>query len=268
MAAEAGQGSGAPSEQQEECQVQIPLRPGPVPARLIQRVNRFLLDCRLESNEARVSAHLPNSGRLGEILRPGARLWLRPSPPGGRRKTAWTAVLAEVGAGGPKREVTYVSLDTTLPNDLAAAALEQGNLPEFQGWRLVRREFSIDGKRFDFLLENGQGERLVLEVKSVSKVVDGFGLFPDAVTERGRRHLALLLDLHRRRGWRGAVLFVVQRLDARVVTADEEADPAFTAVFRQILAAGVPCLARRCRVTPERVELCEPLPVVPARGGA
>lgn len=241
------------------------MQPPPVPARLIGRVNRFLLECRLESGGEKVAAHLPNSGRLGEILRPHARLWLRASRPTVHRKTEWTAVLAEVVPDDGKGEVTFVSLDTALPNHLVAAALQRSGLPELRGWRLVRREFPMEGKRFDFLLESEQGERLVLEVKSVSKVVAGFGLFPDAVTERGRRHLLLLEELNRRPGWRAALLFVVQRLDARAVTADEEADSAFTAVFRRLLSGGIPCFARRCRVRPEAVELGDVLPVVATR---
>ncbi|NIM52318.1 MAG: sugar fermentation stimulation protein SfsA, partial [Gemmatimonadales bacterium] len=77
------------------------------------------------------------------------------------------------------------SVDTTLPNRLVLEALRQRALEELSGWRLERTEVSLGRSRIDFLLARGRRGRLALEVKSVTLVQAGVGLFPDAVTARG-----------------------------------------------------------------------------------
>lgn len=226
--------------------------PGPlVETRFMERPNRFLVRVELPEGEV-VGAHLPDPGRLRELLVPGRRVWLRRAGPG-ERKTAWTAVLVETPDGRG-----LVSVDTTLPNRLIATALEVRALPELSGWRLVRAEVPIGGSRFDFLLRSARGRRqLLLEVKSVTLVEDGVGLFPDAVTARGARHVRELGELVREGRFAAAVLFVVQRRDAQRVRAAREIDPVFTEALAEARGAGVRVYARRCRVSLKRVRLGE-----------
>ncbi len=216
--------------------------------------------CRLESEDVDVRAHLPDPGRLKELLVPGRRVWLRPAPSGAkhglRRKTRWTAILVQTPDGRG-----LVSLDTTLPNRLIATALEQGALNEFSGWRLDRTEARLGGSRFDFLLSAPASNKLVLEVKSVTLVENRIGLFPDAVTARGARHVRELACLARRQRWSAAVLFVAQRSDARRIVAARDIDPAFADALAEARAAGVKILGRRCLVRADRVILGPTVPV-------
>jgi sugar fermentation stimulation protein A len=230
-------------------------------ARFFERPNRFLVRCTLEPEGTEISAHLPDPGRLTELLVPGRHLWLRHENERVRdgkrkpeRKTEWTAVLAEVLGGG------LVSLDTALPNRLIRAALEQGAIEELAGWRLERAEAAIGESRIDFLLRRGRKQHLALEVKSVTLVRDGVGLFPDAVTDRGARHVRELARLVRRPHWWAAVLFVVQRPDARRVLAAREIDLDFAEALAEAKEAGVRILGRRCRVRRDRVLLGRSLP--------
>lgn len=234
---------------------------GPLaPARLEERSNRFLVRCRTGPGAGRlVGAHLPNPGRMEELLVPGRRLRLRPEA-GAHRKTSWTAVLVETpdGAG-------WVSLDTTLPNRLVEKALGSGGLEELEGWSLEDREVELGASRLDFVLSAPGGRRLALEVKSVSLVVGREGRFPDAVTARGARHVRELAGIAGRDGWEAAVLFVAQRSDVDRVVAAHEIDPGFAEALAAAREAGVRVLARRCGVTTEEVRLGPP---VPAGAGA
>lgn len=229
--------------------------PGPLePAEFLERPNRFVVRCRLESSGEVVEAHIRERGRLEAILVPGRRLWLAPaSDP--KRRTAWTAFLAESPAGEG-----WVSLDTTLPNRLIRRALEEQALPELDGWRLERAEWSHGSSRFDFLLARPDGRRLVLEVKSVGLVEDGVALFPDAPTARGARHLRELTEISAREGWEAAVLFVVQRSDAAAFRVAAHIDPDFSVVLDDAARAGVRGLVRRCEVALDCITLG---PVIP-----
>ena len=224
-------------------------------ARFVERPNRFLVIAEPAGGDP-VAAHLADPGRLRELLLPGRRVWLRPAPPGGQRKTAWSVVLVENPGGRG-----LVSVDTTLPNRLIGKALAGGALPELAAWSLGRAEYPVGRHRVDFLLRGDGGREMLLEVKSVTLVEGGEALFPDAVTARGTRHLRLLAE--EAAGDRAAaVMFVAQRGDARRVRAAREIDPDFAAALDEARAAGVEVHARRCRVTLGGVRLGAALPTL------
>ncbi len=204
----------------------FPLRlfPGFRKGAFVARHGRFLVEARLGKKSLR--AYLPNPGRLGELLLPGAELYLVKE--GGRpgRKTEWTAVAVE-GRRGP------VILHTGRTNDIAQGLLEEGCVPGLEEARIVRREAALGRSRFDFLLEL-EGEPFWLEVKSCTLLAGRAALFPDAVTERGRRHLEEL-DHLAREGTRAGILFVVHHPEALWFLPDWHTDPAFA---RSFLAKG------------------------------
>lgn len=238
------------------------------PARFVRRPNRFVVHARLSAGAgpsgdglpdgfrdgAEVVCHLADPGRLTELLVPERRLLLRHAPEP-HRTTKWSVVLAR----GPEGD-GWVSVDTTLPNRLVRRALERRALDELTGWRLERTEFQHGRSRLDFLLRDGSDRSLALEVKSVTLVEDGVGLFPDAITARGARHVEALAALAERPGWEAAVLFVCQRPDASRIRAAREIDPEFARALAGAREAGVRILGRRCRVEPRRVVLGEPVP--------
>jgi len=198
---------------------------------------------------------MADPGRLKELLLPGKRIWLRPaSKP--ERKTKWTAVLVECPEG---REL--VSLDTTLPNRLIGKALRLRVIEELAGWKLVRAEVTLGRSRLDFLLSEPGGRKMALEVKSVTLVDNGVGLFPDAVTERGARHVRELAEIAREPEWEAGVLFVLQRSDARVIQTAQRIDSKFAEALAEGRRAGVRILGRRCHVLEDRVELGPAVPV-------
>jgi len=230
--------------------------PGPLTeARFVRRYNRFLLQVEFEDTGERADAHLADPGRLRELLLPEKRLWLRPAA-NPERKTAWTAVLVE---GPTDRQL--VSLDTTLPNRLVDRALREHALEELEDWDLVRKEVQMGRSRLDFLLSKPVGRQMALEVKSVTLVQGGTGVFPDAVTERGARHVKDLAAIAERPGWEAAVLFVLQRSDAAAIRPAWSIDPAFAEALSEAKEAGVRILGRRGLVFRDRLELGEAVPV-------
>ena len=155
-------------------------------ATFVRRPNRFLTIVRINGREE--ESHLPDPGRLEELLIPGVRLKVRQVANEKRenRKTDWTTVLVRKGE-------EWVSIDSTLPNRFVRSLLENRQLSIFKNYQLVQSEVKLGNHRFDFLLQKN-GTPLYLEVKSVTLVEDGVAMFPDAVTERGRRHMNALRD--------------------------------------------------------------------------
>jgi sugar fermentation stimulation protein A len=199
-----------------------------------------------------VQAHLADRGRLKETLVPEARLLLARRN-GTGRKTMFQAVAAYRGC-------TLVSLDTHLPNRLIEAALRARALPQFETFSTIRREVKIGASRFDFQLSDGSS-RCTVEVRSAGLIVDGVGLFPDAPTVRGRRHLQELAALVQA-SERAAVLFVVQGGDAHTMTVHTTIDPLFDAALREAAARGVEVYAYACPLTPAGIMFGAQVPVV------
>lgn len=222
--------------------LQFPYEPPLVAAEFVGRPHRFAVEVRLRDGDRMVEAHLPDPGRLLDILVEGATLWLQPSSDP-RRATMFSVRLAELERG-------YVGLDTQLPNALVKRALMEGAFPEFEGRTLERAEYRQGDSRFDFLLRRADGLPELLEVKSVTMCVNGVGRFPDAVSARATRHLNELSEWSRA-GNAATVLFVVQRPDVNFVEAAREIDPSFADALEAAIHAKVRILARRCDPSPE-----------------
>ncbi len=215
-----------------------------------RRLSRFSVIVEIDATP--VTAHLPNSGRLGELLVDGAAAWLV-AQPGPIRRTAWDLALVEY-------EGRLVSVDARLPNALIGKALAAGCVDGREDVTYVRREVAVGGSRLDFAIECPSG-RCFVEVKSVTLVADGCGRFPDAPTTRGARHLGELAKL-RAEGHAAMVIFVVQRADATAFTVNAAADPPFAAALYLAAVAGVEIQAYRCSVTLEGIELLGRVPVL------
>ena len=220
-----------------------------VEARFLQRLNRFAALVEIDGAETQV--HVANSGRMRELFVEGRRVFLRPVD-GDHRKTAFDLALVDLGD-------TLASADARLPNTLVHEALLEGRLSELVGYCQFAREVVYGESRLDLELRGSMG-RCLVEAKSVTLVEGGTGLFPDAPTTRGAKHVRSLSRAVQE-GYRAAVVFVVQRYDADALAPNDPADPEFGVALREAAAQGVEVYAYRCHVTTEAVTLSEPLQV-------
>lgn len=194
--------------------------------RFVARPNRFLVRCEIATFGV-IDAFLPNPGRLQELLLPGVELWVTDSQGHTTlpRKTRFTVVAVA-------RDKHPICLDTHATNRVARFLVETGQIPDLATARVVRGEVAVGRHRFDWLLEQG-GAPLYLEVKSVTLHGNRVAMFPDAVTERGRRHLLELKRLAEE-GTRTAVLFVVHAPDVDWFIPDYHTDLAFAQAFLEV----------------------------------
>lgn len=230
------------------------------PVRILRRVNRFAVLVEHEGQER--LAHLPNSGRLHELLHPQAPALLRWADAPGRRTVGDLVLVQAAGPDG----TGWVSVDARLPARLGQAILQHQLLADFAPLEAVRTEVAFGQSRLDLAgTVAGTGQPFWGEAKSVTLVEEGVARFPDAPTARGRRHLEELMEA-RRQGALALVLFVVLRDDARLFAPHHEADPAFAETLAQAAARGVEVRACACTVSPQGIRWLQELPVQVAEG--
>jgi sugar fermentation stimulation protein A len=230
----------------------------PVPlhsAVLVRRYKRFLADCTL-ADGTEVTAHIADPGRLPGLALPGARFWLSASDDP-KRKLRHRVELIDTGD-------TLVGANTANANRLVAEALADRRLPSLAAWRVAAREPRLDpGTRLDFRLE-GSGGTAFLEVKNITWRRDpgpgplGLAAFPDAVTARGARHLAVLAGLAAA-GTPAFLLFVCQRADVAGVTVARDIDPAYADAFARAVEAGVRVVTCRCEINQYAINITDEL---------
>lgn len=99
-----------------------------------------------------------------------------------------------------------------------------------------------------------------MEVKGVTLNQNGTGLFPDAPTLRGVKHVRELIECQKK-DYEAYVLFVVKFETAERFMPNIARQPEFAAALLEARNAGVHVMAARCSVQPEQVEIVTEIPV-------
>jgi sugar fermentation stimulation protein A len=243
-----------------------------VAGRFLRRYKRFFVDVELESGE-RVVAHCPNTGTLLGCLEVGAPVMLMAAR-GPKCSLPFGWKLIHVGG-------SWVGVDTGLAVPLVEEALRAALLPSLEGYPRSYREVPYgreQGSRIDILLSRGGtlpsdagknrrgralpigDERVYVEVKNTTLVRGGVAAFPDAVTERGQKHLEELMHVVRQ-GQRAAMVFCVQRTDCVHFEPADEIDAAYGRLLRQAVRAGVEAHAIQAAPSPNGVQVKRALEV-------
>ncbi|MGV7221548.1 MAG: DNA/RNA nuclease SfsA [Nitrospinales bacterium] len=216
----------------------------------VERPNRYLARVKVDGQE--VQAHVPDPGRLPGLMIPKMKVRLIHNP-GPKRKTDYTLALVRHGS-------IWVSVYPVFANKLVGEALSENKLSFLSGYQSFSAEVKVGSSRIDFKLDFPE-QSLFIEVKSVSHVESSVGKFPDAPTERGRKHLRELIEL-KNKGVRAGVLFVSQRNDTKSVTSNDLIDPAFGQMLREAHQAGVELYACNCKVTASSITINRQIDVV------
>ncbi len=228
---------------------------------LVKRYKRFLADIETKTGEL-MTLHCPNTGSMKNCQNPGSRIWYTDSQ-NPKRKYACTWEIVEV------EQKHKVGINTGLANKLVYEAISSGRIKQLNGYQNIRTEvpYGEQRSRIDLLLENPGSEPAAscfVEVKNVSLgLSDGLGLFPDAVTTRGQKHLQELLTMHKL-GHRAVLLFCVQHSGIERVAPADAIDVKYGRLLREVAAAGVEVLAYRAEFDIENssIELLKQVPVL------
>ena len=224
--------------------------------RLLRRYKRFLADIETASGE-QMTIHCANTGSMLNCMSEGCRVWFsRSDDP--KRKLPGTWELVETPQG------RLACVNTGRANRLVEEALLAGTVTELAGFDELRREvaYGQENSRADFRLMYA-GKPVFVEVKSVTLGFDDttVAAFPDAVTQRGAKHLRELAALARD-GMRAVLLYAVNLSEIEAVRPAKEIDPAYAAALAEARTAGVEVLAYGARIDTQEMFLHRPLKVL------
>ncbi|WP_055069534.1 DNA/RNA nuclease SfsA [Clostridium massiliamazoniense] len=217
-----------------------------VEAKFLERPNRF--QGYVELNGERILTRVPNTGRCKEILIEGCTILLREEN-NPKRKTRYDLIGAYKGE-------KLIIIDSQIPNKVVEEALINKKIGKLTKYNIIEREKTYGKSRFDFRLSNDDGEIYYLEVKGVTLENNKHCKFPDAPTERGKKHILELVDAIEK-GYKGGILFLIQLEDVYDFTPNYETDPAFGEALKFAKDRGIDIFVYNCKVTKEEITLLD-----------
>jgi sugar fermentation stimulation protein A len=207
---------------------------------LVKRYKRFFADITLEDGTL-VTAHCPNTGRMTTCGTPGDTVFIQPND-NPKRKLKFTWELTKTKGG-------YIGVNTVRPNHIVFEGLENGLIKELKGYdkHLKEKKYG-NNSRIDILLEKEGGQSCYVEVKNTTLLQDGNLVFPDAVTERGLKHLVELSEMVKQ-GHRAVMFYLCNRPEGDCFSPATEVDPEYCKALLKAHKNGVEVLAYRATHT-------------------
>lgn len=222
-----------------------------IKGRFLERLNRFLAYGQIK--EEKLLMHIPNTGRMRELLIKGAEILCKKSE-NPNRKTVYSIIAVNTSLG-------WMAIDSSLPNKLVAQALKLGIISDFNNNYFIKPEIEYKNSRFDIGLTNSRCQWLI-EVKCCTHVKEGVGRFPDAPTVRGTRHMNELRDAVQSGLFNCALFFVVQCSYAHSFSPNDDTDPKFGKALRQAYESGVKIYAFNCKISEKSINLWTSIPII------
>lgn len=220
-----------------------------VNAIFIERPNRFIAMVKINGEIHK--AHVPNTGRLKELLIEGRKVLLsfHDDP---KRKTKYELRFVE-------KNNMWISVDSQLPNKIVKEALENRELEVFSGYDKVNTEVGFGNSRFDIFLDIDKG--MFIEIKGVNLEINSWGYFPDAPTSRGRKHLEELI-IARENGFKAGIVFLIQNPLISGFSPNESTDPKFSNMLKLAKEKGIEIYAYRAEINPMGAKIKDRLTIL------
>lgn len=216
---------------------------------LLQRYKRFFADVEYEG--VTYTIHVPNTGSMKGVIEKNLRQKCWFSLHGDESKKLKGTLEAVQSPDG-----VWIGVNTSNPNRIVQEAvlnsLRDGSphLPHWAEYGFYRPEYKISNEtRLDGVfcaresdLQEAAAPKHFIEIKNTT-MLNAVGekkvaMFPDAVTERGQKHLKELMALMEQ-GHRAELIFTVQRDDAEAFAPAVHIDPEYARLFREAVAKGL-----------------------------
>lgn len=212
---------------------------------LLRRYKRFLADIQL-ADGTQITIHCPNTGAMTGCANVGDTVWFSTSN-NPKRKYAHTWELTETQSG------YFICVNTNRANQLVQEALQNKAIIELADYVeiLPEQKYGEENSRIDFLLKNKRLPDCFVEVKSTTLLTEnGVGMFPDAKTERGQKHLRELIVV-REQGKRAVIFFAILHTGIERFEVARQIDPNYADLLEKATACGVEALCYYAQVDME-----------------
>ena len=204
---------------------------------LIKRYKRFFVDIKVKNKV--ITAHCPNTGSMMGLLKKGNKVWLTRSNDI-KRKLKYTLQIIEVNG-------SKVGVNTHLTNKIFYESLLNGNIINLKKTDILFREKQFNkNTRFDFFIKQ-KNKGIFIEVKNVTlSRFKNIAEFPDAVTERGLKHINELLAA-KKKGFDVYLAFVIQREDCKKFKIAADIDPNYKKLLTVALKNNLKVICYDCK---------------------
>ncbi len=212
-----------------------------IPVTFKKRYKRFLADVVTEAGQL-ITVHCPNTGAMTGCQTPDTKAYLFDSQ-NDKRKYRYTLEFTSTPEGD------LICVNTHRANQLVHDAVNQGLIAELSGYSHVQTEvkYGQENSRIDLLLSK-ENETCYVEVKSVTLLHGEQGCFPDAKSERAKKHVRELMHI-KAAGHRAVLLFLVQHQGINQVTPAWHIDAEYGELLMTAQASGVEILAYKTHIT-------------------
>lgn len=204
-----------------------------------KRWNRFSAQVWVDGISETV--HVKNTGRLGELLIPGAEVILQKAE-NPERKTKYDLISIK------KEGLGWVNIDSQVPNKVVLEWLEK------QKYTYIKPEYRYGESRLDFYMEKGE-EKYLMEVKGCTLKIEDTCYFPDSKSVRAVKHIHELIRAVKE-GYHSVIAFVIALPDGIEVVPNKEKDPDFAEAIELAKKNGVEVWHFSCDVTKASIEIC------------
>lgn len=213
---------------------------------LLCRYKRFLADIQLADGSV-MTIHCPNTGAMTGCANEGDTVWFSTSD-NPKRKYAHTWEFTQTKAGD------FICVNTNRANQLVYEALQNKRISLLAGYEqiLPEQKYGEENSRIDFLLKSDDLPDCFVEVKSTTLLTEnGIGMFPDAKTERGQKHLRELMAM-KAQGKMAVIFFAILHTGIIQFCVARQIDPIYADLLKQAKKEGIKALCYRAEMLFEK----------------
>ena len=214
----------------------------------LKRPNRFIANVLINGEEETV--HVKNTGRCRELLIPGAKVILEDCSHNPNRKTKYSLIAVY-------KEDMLVNMDSQVPNMVIYESLKSNKIKALKELTLVKREVTFQNSRFDIYFES-HDQKGFIEVKGVTLEDDKIARFPDAPTQRGKKHVLKMVKAVEK-GYIGIIFFLIQMNGPEEFRLNWRMDHDFSEAVQFAHKNGVIVMAYDSIVRDDSIELGNPI---------
>jgi len=219
-----------------------------ISGKFIKRYKRFFVDVQLDNIKETVTAHCPNTGSMLGLLKEGNPVKLSKVDDPKRKLKYTLEIIKSNGAN--------VGVNTHRANRIVEEALISNKIKSLKKILELKREVKYgENSRIDFLVNNNMDEEIYVEVKNVTlSLKKGVAEFPDAITERGSKHLKELQKIKNKKT-RAIMLYLIQRDDCKYFQIAKKIDEKYNSNLKKAIKSGVEILCYNCKFENNKIQI-------------